>query len=102
MISLKVAYNDESEYLVQQLREQLPEKYPLVKLECYHENKLKERSKSFKLKGGYGARKSPFAVLLDSENFPIAAFYSEDNSCTLDKIITALNSYIVYEGTSNQ
>ena len=45
----------------------------------------KERQKAFKVKGGYGARQTPFAVA--TLEGPLKAFYSEDGSCTIENII---------------
>lgn len=97
MIKLKVAYNDNSEKLIKKLEEIIPTKYAFVELETYHEELFKERKKAFKLKGGYSARKSPFAVLLNTDNVVIKVFYSESNDCTYEKIINTLNGYVPYE-----
>ena len=56
---------------------------------------MKERKKAFGLKGSFSARLSPFAVLYNSENNPVRAFYSEVNECTLDNIINNLNKYLL-------
>lgn len=96
MIYLKIAYNDNSEDLVKELEKLIPSKYPSVNLESFHENLFKERKKAFKLKGGYSARKSPFAILADVDNNPISVFYSESNDCTLNKIEEVLNNFVVY------
>jgi hypothetical protein len=92
---LKVAYNDESAELVKQLKEIIPEKFPLVELITYQEELFRERKKAFALKGEWGTFKSPFAILID-ENKPVKAFYSEENECTFNKIIETLTSIIVY------
>lgn len=97
---LKVAYDDNSEKLITELKEFL-EKFPLVTLETYHENLFKERKKAFSLKNEWGTRKAPFAILIDNENKPVIAFYSEKNKCTIDNISETLKSYIVYGNTSN-
>ncbi len=99
MIKLKVAYNDDSEELIKKLEKIIQIKYVLVKLESYHEGLFKERKKAFKLKGGFSARKSPFAVLTDEDDKAIRAFYSESNDCTYGNIINALNEYIPYNQT---
>lgn len=99
---LKVAYNDNSEQLVSDLKEVIPEKYAFLKLEAYQEELFKERKKAFALKYTYGTRLSPFAILFDNEDKAVIAFYSEDNNCTFDKITEALDSYIVYNKIENQ
>lgn len=97
MIKLKIAYNDSSENLIKELEKVIPTKYALVKLETYHEGLFKERKKAFKLKGGFSARKSPFAVLSDVDDKIIKVFYSESNDCTYENIINTLNEYVPYE-----
>ena len=94
-MTLKVAYNDDSQSLIDKLKELIP-KYPLVKLETYHEGLFKERKKSFKVRGAYSARHTPFAVLIDNDSNPVRAFYSEANECVLDNIINVLNNVTGY------
>lgn len=97
MMTLKVAYNDNSTSLVKKLEEVIPSKYAFVKLEAYQEELFKERKKAFKLKGGFSARKSPFAVLTDEDNKVVKAFYSESEDCNYENIINTLNEFIPYE-----
>ena len=106
--SLHVAYNNASEDFFSKLSELMEKKYPTIKFEAFHENKLRQRTKAFRVKGGYSARQSPFAVLLNVENKPIKAFYSEAEECTIDNIkfyldtlITALNKN-EYESSNHQ
>lgn len=94
-MNLKFAYNNDSEILFRQVQDNISEKYPLIIVEGFHENLMKERKKAFGLKGSFSARLSPFAVLYDSENNPVKAFYSEVNECTLDNIINNLNKYLL-------
>lgn len=96
MITLEIAYNDNSEKLVKELEDIMSSKYPLVDFHSYHENLFTERKKAFKLKGGYSARQCPFAVLLDDKKV-ISAFYNESKDCNLDKILEALNNYTLYD-----
>lgn len=93
-MNLKFAYNDNSEILFRQVRDSIAEKYPLIIVEGFHENFMKERKKAFGLKGSFSARLSPFAALYDSENNPVKAFYSEVNECTLDNIVSILDSIV--------
>lgn len=92
---LKVVYDDNSQVLIDKLKSVLSN-YPLIELESYHEGLFKERKKAFKLKGGFSARRTPFAVLVDNNSEPVIAFYSEANTCTIDEILKALNNYTVY------
>lgn len=91
---LKVVYDDNSQILIDKLKSILSN-YPLIELESYHEGLFKERKKAFGLKGSFSARLSPFAVLYNSENNPVKAFYSEVNECTLDNIIDNINKYSI-------
>lgn len=91
---LKVVYDDNSQILINKLKSILSN-YPLIELESYHEGLFKERKKAFGLKGSFSARLSPFAVLYNSENNPVKAFYSEVNECTLDNIIDNINKYSI-------
>lgn len=92
---LKVAYDDNSQHLVDELKKVLS-KYPLIELQTYHEGLFKERKNAFKLKGGFSARHTPFAVLIDNDAAPVMAFYSEANTCTIEEIMKALNNPVVY------
>lgn len=92
---LKVVYDDDSQILVDKLKSILPN-YPLIELESYHEGLFKERRKAFKIKGGFSARHTPFAVLINNDSEPVMAFYSEANTCTIDEILKTLNNYTVY------
>jgi hypothetical protein len=82
MVRLKIVYNNDCLDLINKLQD-------CCDIESFNEDVFKERSKAFKLKGGYGARKTPFAVVFNEEG-PVKAFYSEDNSCTFENIINYL------------
>lgn len=96
MLKLKIAYNNNSIELIKELEKSLID-YPLIELESYHEDLLKERKKAFGLKTEWGTRQSPFAILIDNEKKPVIAFYNERNDCTLNKILETLQNYIVYD-----
>ena len=81
-MELIIAYNEDS--FLEELKENLPD---FVTLTAYSENKRLERKKAFALKGSWSARKTPFA-LLRNDNIDLKVFYSEDNSCTIDNIIS--------------
>lgn len=98
---LTVAYDDNSEKFFSDLTKMVESKYPFVDLIGYHEQMFKERSKAFKVKGGWSARICPFAVLTDLEKTPIKAFYSEANECTVDNISKILDSFITYKSNEN-
>ena len=95
---LKVAYDDNSEKLITELKEILVN-FPMIELEAYHEQIFKERKKAFAIKNEWGTRMTPFAILIDNDYNPVVAFYSEQNNCTLDKITETLDSYVVYNKT---
>ena len=94
-MTLIMVYDDNSSASQQAITKLIGDKYPLVELVCLHENVLKDRKKAFKIKGGYSARKNPFAILLDMDKNPIKAFYSEANECTVDAIEKILDSFII-------
>lgn len=100
-MELKLAVNNNSVGLVNQLKQYIEEKCPLVTIECFNEDIYKEKSKAYKLKGGFGSRQVPFAVLYDDEKKPIKAFYSEVKECTFDNIIKCLNNFIAYGQKEN-
>ena len=97
MITLTIAYDDNSESLIKDLQKLIAHKYPFITLKSFHENLFKERKKAFKLKGGFSARKNPFAVLKDSDNKIIKVYYTENNDCTESNILDTLNSLIPYK-----
>lgn len=93
---LKLAYSENSTKLVQDLKDYLVN-YPLLKFETYNEQTMNERKKAFGLKSEWGAKITPFAVLIDDEkDKPLIGFYSEDNGCTFEKIINTLSNCIIY------
>lgn len=98
---LRVVYDDNSEKFFMELQELIKSRYTLVEVIGLHENILKERKKAFKLKGGFSARKNPFAVFFDPEDTPVKAFYSEANECTVDNIKTILDAFIPYKKLNN-
>ena len=93
---LKVAYDDNSEKLITELKEFLVN-FPMVELEAYHEQICKERKKAFAIKNEWGTRLAPFAILIDNDDVPVIAFYSEKGDCTSEKINEALHNWIVYK-----
>ena len=96
-MELKLAVNNNSVDLVNRLRQYIEEKHPLVTVEYFNEDIYKEKQKSYKLKGGYGARQIPFALLYDEVNKkPIKAFYEESGDCTFEKITDYLTNFVVY------
>lgn len=98
-ITLTTVYDENSENYFNGLKDLVKRKYPFVELIGLHENTLKGRKKAFQTKGSFGARQTPFAVIVDLDKNPIKAFYSEANECTIDKIEHTLDSFIVYSKT---
>ena len=96
-MELILAVNNDSVLLVNEIRSYTEGKIPLLTVVYYNEDIYKEKSNAFKLKGGYGARMTPFALLYDDYNKrPIKAFYAEDGSCNYDNIIASLTNFVVY------
>ena len=57
----------------------------------YDIGSLKDRSAAFKLKGSFGARENPFAVVYDKDK-PLKAFYTEAGDVISD-LITYLENH---------
>ena len=94
LLSITVAIDDNSQKFFQELTEVIKTEYPEVELNSFHEGLLKERKKAFAFKGGYSARKTPFAVLFDVDRNPRKAFYTEVEECTVENIKSHLDWYI--------
>ena len=94
-MTLKVSYNNTFKDFYEKL-EDLLIGYPLVKLEGFNEDVYSQRKNCFKLRGIFGTRMPLFAALYDKDNKIITAFYSENNSCTIDYITDVLNHWVLY------
>ena len=101
-VLLEVAYDDKSLKFFSDLRHIIEEKYPLVHLEGYNESSVKYQKKAFALKGHWAAKKTPFAIMSDSEGIPIKGFYSEVSECKVDIILKHLDSFIIYKTNENE
>lgn len=88
---LKIAYNDDSQEMVNELSELIFKQYPLIEVNTFHEQIYKERKKAFELKSTWGTRLSPFAILIDEK--PICAFYSEENKCNKEQILETISEH---------
>ena len=53
---------------------------------------LNGQKEAFKLKGSWGARMDPFAIVFDGDK-AIKAFYSETGENIIESLLTFLNSY---------
>lgn len=60
------------------------------------EQTTKGKKKGFKLKGSWGAKITPFAVVYNDEDKPIKAFYSEADNDIIKSLITYLNEQGIY------
>lgn len=87
-MTLELAFNEESFRSKVAL---LVTDYPNLEFHAYDETHYKEKKKAYKLKGGYSARKTPFALFKDDKH--VVPFYSESGDCTIDKIKEILNRY---------
>lgn len=100
-LTVKMAYDESSEGLYRTLKDIMDQKYPDIVFEGYAEDSLKERKKAFGLKGCYAARLVPFAAVStiteseeEKEEKPMKAFYSEVSECTIDNILTFIDSIV--------
>lgn len=91
MYGITLVYNDNSEYILNELKSL----YPQFKITGYHELKHKEDKQAVQLKRSYGASQTPFCVITNKENYPIKAFYTEVQECTLDNIKNYLNNNLL-------
>lgn len=90
-VKLQFVYNNDSLILAQDLMAYAKEIN--LDIQGYSEELYREKNKAFKLKGGYSARKTPFALItVDGE--PIKAYYSEVDECTFSNIKNGLESII--------
>lgn len=55
-------------------------------------NSKKDRSKAFKFKQHWGARKNPFC-LMEKDGKPVKAFYSESGDDAITQLINFLKNY---------
>lgn len=107
LISVMVAYEENSVPFFTELQNLITQKYPEISLTGYREDSLKERKKALGVKGSWAAHLTPFAVIYDYENTPLKAFYSEVQECTVDNIEFYLDSFLnnlkskVNESSSN-
>lgn len=97
---LHICYNDSYTEFFDSVQKFCEEKYPDIQVLAYNEDFYNDRKKSFKIKGGYSARLTPFMLLTTDEKAYLQAFYSEDKGCTLPKLEKYLNS-IKNENSSN-
>lgn len=93
VVNVYLAYSETSETFYQELLETITNDFPTIVFAGYHDNKLKERKKSFGLRSRYGARLTPFAAV-ERDGVPIKAFYTEVVECTVDNIKTFLDAYV--------
>lgn len=61
-----------------------------IEIESYNEFYKRERTKAFRVKGGFGARATPFALFYYNDK--IKPFYSETLDCTEENIINFIKS----------
>lgn len=94
IISIMVAYEENSVPFFTTLQNLINKKYPEISLIGYREDKLKERRKAFIIKGSYAAKLNPFAVICDKDKKPLKAFYSEISECTINNIIKFIDSIV--------
>lgn len=92
MLSVVLCYNNGSELLCGAIKNFLND-YPEVEFSSWNEDLFNERQKSFKTKGHFAARMTPFCGIF-KDSTGIKGFYSEVNECTESNICTYLKGYI--------
>ena len=88
--TLEITFNNDCEDFKSKIVD-LVANYPNLVFHAYNEWHYKEKQKAYKLKGGYSARMTPFALFRD--NTHTIPFYSESDDCTIDNIEEILNHY---------
>ena len=88
--TLEITFNNDCEDFKSKIVD-LVANYPNLVFHAYNEWHYKEKQKAYKLKGGYSARMTPFALFRD--NTHTIPFYSESGDCTIDNIKENLNHY---------
>ena len=88
--TLEITFNNDCEDFKSKIVD-LVTNYPNLVFHAYNEWHYKEKQKAYKLKGGYSARMTPFALFRD--NTHTIPFYSESDDCTIDNITEILNHY---------
>ena len=88
--TLEITFNNDCEDFKSKIVD-LVANYPNLVFHAYNEWHYKEKQKAYKLKGGYSARMTPFALFRDNTH-PIP-FYSASVDYTIDNIKEILNHY---------
>ena len=88
--TLEITFNNDCEDFKSKIVD-LVANYPNLVFHAYNEWHYKEKQKAYKLKGGYSARMTPFALFRD--NTHTIPFYFELDDCTVDNIKEILNHY---------
>ena len=91
-MKLYLAHNKDLAF-EEQLRKFIEAEAPSVELISYDESYTDDKKRANRLKGGFSARMSPFAVLKTNEEKFIKAFYSEVNDCTYSNLTHNLLYY---------
>ena len=94
-MKLYLAHNDVA--FADELEHSIEMSLPNVQFIAYDESYTDDRKRANRLKGGFSARKSPFAVLKTDEDKFLKAFYSEVDECTVKNIIHNLLYYNGYK-----
>lgn len=96
-MEFKISYNNNSIDFVNEIKTILSNEFPLIDVKTFNENTYSEKKKSYRHKNSFGAKMCPFSTLTDNDKRVVAAFYSENNKCTVDNIISYLKKVILYE-----
>lgn len=96
-MKLYLAHNDVA--FENELRRFIEAEMQDVKFYAYDESYTDDKVRANRLKGGFSARKSPFAVLKTNEDKFLKAFYSEVDECTVKNIIHNLLYYNGYKSS---
>ncbi len=94
-MKLYLAHNDVA--FENELRRFIEAEMQDVKFYAYDASYTNDKVRANRLKGGFSARQSPFAVLKTDNDKFLKAFYSEVDECTVKNIIHNLLYYNGYK-----
>lgn len=92
---VNICYNNSCVNLVKAIND-----FKNITINSFNEDLYNEKKKSYKIKGGFSARMTPFVLITSDNKEYIKAFYSENKECTIDNVLNYLNTFN-NESTSN-
>lgn len=88
MLKLIVAYNEDSDARFRLLKHAFP-----FLVEGYNEDNSKERKHAFNIKSAWGAKMTPFAILMNGDS-AVKGWWSEEKPLNVEEIVEYVLEYI--------